>query len=52
VQNHDDGHDQGDDVHEGCGALENDRVGQFDVARIAVGFNAKGVEDGRVVAHH
>lgn len=43
VQDHDDGHDDGDDVHGRGGALEDDGVGQLDVARVAVRLDAHAV---------
>ena len=46
VQDHDNGHDEGDNVHGGRGALEDDGVGELDVARVAVGLDAHAV--GRV----
>jgi hypothetical protein len=46
VQDHNHGHDKGGDVHEGGGALEDDGVGQLNIARIAVGFDAKRLGDG------
>lgn len=40
VQDHDDGHDEGDDVHNARRALEDDGVRELDVARVAVGLDA------------
>lgn len=40
VQDHNDGHDEGDNVQDGRGALEDDGVGELDVAREAVGLDA------------
>ena len=40
MQNHDDGHDEGDNVHRAGSALEDNRIGQLDVARKAVGLDA------------
>lgn len=40
VENHDHGHRQGDDMEKGRCALENDRIGQLDIAGIAVGNDA------------
>lgn len=43
VQDHDDRHDEGDNVHGRRGALEDDGVGQLDIAGIAVGLDAYAV---------
>lgn len=40
VQDHDDSHNQGHDMHKRSSALKDYRVGQLDVARIAVRFNS------------
>jgi hypothetical protein len=40
VQNHGDRHDEGNNVHGGSGALEDDGVGEFDVTGVAVGVDA------------
>lgn len=42
VQDHDHRHSKGNDVDEGRSALENDGVGQLDIPRIAVGYDAGG----------
>jgi hypothetical protein len=36
VNNHDDGHDQGQNVHEVVGGLEDERVGDLNCPRVAV----------------
>lgn len=40
MEDHDDGHDQGDDVHEGGGALEDDGICELNVASVAFWFYA------------
>lgn len=42
VQDHDHRHSKGNDVNEGCSALKNDCVGQLDISRITVGYDAGG----------
>lgn len=39
VKNHDNRHEDGHDVHDGSSTLEDDGVGELDVARIAVGLD-------------
>jgi hypothetical protein len=46
MQDHNDRHDQGDNVHEGRRALEDNRVGQLDIPRIAIGLRAPTDADG------
>ena len=40
MDDHDDGHDEGEDVHEVVGGLEDERVGQHERARVALGLDA------------
>lgn len=42
MQNHDDRHAKRNDVHERCGALENEGIRDFDIARIAVRYDPRG----------
>lgn len=52
VQDHNDIHDQGYDVHEGRSALEDNGVGQLNVPGIAVGLDAMGAHNGRHGAYN
>lgn len=45
MENHDDGHDQRQDMHEVVGCLEDERVGNFNRARIALCLNAGAAVD-------
>ena len=47
VKNHDNGHDEGEDVHETRGALENDGVGDLNISCIAIGLDAHAASNGR-----
>lgn len=40
MNDHDDRHDQGDDMRERCRALEDNGVRQLDIARVALGLDA------------
>lgn len=52
VEDHNDGHEQGADVGDAVGALENDRVGYFDGARVAGWLDALCAFYSVVAAHH
>jgi hypothetical protein len=45
MQDHDDSHAKCQDMHEGCGAFKNDGICDFDIARIAIGNEARGPGD-------
>jgi hypothetical protein len=51
VKDHDHGHDQRKNVREAGRALEDDRVGEFNRARIATGLHAIAAGDGRDWSH-
>jgi hypothetical protein len=50
MQDHDNGHDQGHDVHKGGRALEDNGIRQFNVPRITVCFDTVGASESRTAA--
>lgn len=51
MQDHNNGHHQSQDVYSARRHLEDNRVGDLDIARIAIGLDADAVRDRRNVAH-
>ena len=52
MENHDDGHAEGENMHEVGGGLEDDGVGQLDTAGIAARRDARFARDGRQWTHY
>lgn len=45
MQDHDDCHAECQDMHERCSTFENDGICDFNVPRIAIGYQARGSRD-------
>jgi hypothetical protein len=45
MQDHDHSHGKGDDMHERCSTLENDSIGDLNIPRIAIRYDARGPGD-------